>query len=103
MPRTIKRQQNLLYEFDYNPESLIARLKKELNARSISALARAIAVTPSVLSKVRRHELTVSSNLLIAIHDATSIPIRELRAWMGDHRRLYDKIKRKRFKRETIG
>ena len=103
MPRTIKRQQNLLYEFDYNPEGLITRLKKELNARSISALARAIAVTPSVLSKVRRHELTVSSNLLIAIHDATSIPIRELRAWMGDHRRLYDKIKRKRFKRETIG
>lgn len=40
MPRTIKRQQNLLYEFDYNPEGLIARLKKELNARSISALAR---------------------------------------------------------------
>lgn len=45
MPRTIKRQQNLLYEFDYNPEGFIARLKKELNARSIFALARAVAVT----------------------------------------------------------
>ena len=73
-----------------------SRLKDFFKVRSLSAVARAISVAPSVLSKVQRHELAVSSHLLMKVHEVTSIPVRELRAWMGDDRPLYKVIKGKR-------
>ncbi len=77
----------------YAPERLIERLCSAVGARSYSALSRVIDISPSVLSKVRHRRLGVSSEILLRIHDATGIPIRELRRWMGDTRRYFSPLR----------
>lgn len=76
----------------YIPEALIERLCVRLGARSYSALGRAIGLSPSVVSKVRNRKLAISSEILLKIHDATDIPVRELRRWMGDTRPYYSPL-----------
>lgn len=78
--------------FEYRPEQLIHTLMARLQARSLSELARKIGVSPSVLSKVMRRELPISSRILIKIHDSTGLPIRQLRTWMGDDRPFFSRI-----------
>jgi len=78
--------------FEYRPEQLIHTLMARLQARSLSELARKIGVSPSVLSKVMRHELPISGRILIKIHDSTGLPIRQLRTWMGDDRPFFSRI-----------
>jgi hypothetical protein len=51
-----------------------------------------VGLSPSVLSKVKRRRLAVSSEILLKIHDATDIPVRELRHWMGDMRPLFSRV-----------
>lgn len=70
----------------YLPDVLIDKLCARLGCRSYSELGRVIGVSPALLSRVRRRRLVVSAEVLLRIHDATGIPIRELRAWMGDSR-----------------
>lgn len=76
----------------YLPEVLFERLCKRLGVRSYSALGRAIGLSPSVVSKVRNRRLAISSEILLKIHDATDIPVRELRRWMGDTRPFYSPL-----------
>jgi DNA-binding transcriptional regulator YdaS (Cro superfamily) len=76
----------------YLPEVLFERLCARLGARSYSALGRAIGLSPSVVSKVRNRRLAISSEILLKIHDATDIPVRELRRWMGDTRPYYSPL-----------
>ena len=76
----------------YLPEVLFERLCKRLGVRSYSALGRALGLSPSVVSKVRNRRLAISSEILLKIHDATDIPVRELRRWMGDTRPFYSPL-----------
>lgn len=76
----------------YLPEVLFERLCTRLGVRSYSALGRAIGLSPSVVSKVRNRRLAISSEILLKIHDATDIPLRELRRWMGDTRPFYSPL-----------
>jgi hypothetical protein len=41
---------------------------------------------------VRRRRLAISSEILLKIHDATDIPVRELRRWMGDMRPHFSRV-----------
>ncbi len=92
MEDALNMKRNELSAVDYSPERLIDRLRMAVGARSYSALGRAIDVSPSVLSKLRHRRLGVSSEILLKIHDATGIPIRELRRWMGDKRRYFSPL-----------
>lgn len=76
----------------YIPEVLFERLCNRLGVRSYSALGRVIGLSPSVVSKVRNRRLAISSEILLKIHDATDIPVRELRRWMGDTRPFYSPL-----------
>ena len=78
--------------FHYTPEVFLDRLCQKLGARSLSALGRVVGLSPSVLSKVKRRRLAVSSEILLKIHEATDIPVRELRRWMGDMRPLFSRV-----------
>jgi DNA-binding transcriptional regulator YdaS (Cro superfamily) len=78
--------------FNYTPEAFLERLCERLGARSLSALGRVVGLSPSVLSKVRRRRLAISSEILLKIHDATDIPVRELRRWMGDMRPYFSRV-----------
>lgn len=76
----------------YLPEALFKRLCIRLGVRTYSALGAAIGLSPSVVSKVRNRKVAISSEILLKIHDATDIPLRELRRWMGDTRPYYSPL-----------
>jgi transcriptional regulator with XRE-family HTH domain len=86
------KQENQSQLFHYTPEAFLERLCERLGARSLSALGRVVGLSPSVLSKVRRRRLAISSEILLKIHDATDIPVRELRRWMGDMRPYFSRV-----------
>jgi hypothetical protein len=86
------KQENHSQLFHYTPEAFLERLCERLGARSLSALGRVVGLSPSVLSKVRRRRLAISSEILLKIHDATDIPVRELRRWMGDMRPYFSRV-----------
>lgn len=76
----------------YMPEALFEKLCARLGVPSYSALGVAIGLSPSVVSKIRNRKVAISSEILLKIHDATDIPVRELRRWMGDTRPYYSPL-----------
>lgn len=76
----------------YTPELFIEGLMRRLGARTRSALARAVGVSPSIVSKIWHRRLAVSGEILLQVHEATGIPIRELRRMMGDQRRFFSRF-----------
>ena len=76
----------------YTPELFIEGLMRRLGAKTRSALARAVGISPSIVSKIWHRRLAVSSEILLQVHDATGIPIRELRRMMGDQRRFFSRF-----------
>lgn len=83
------RQAKLLNLHSYTPDGFLDRLLSRLGLKNDAALARMLAVTPAIVSRIRNRKLPVSSSMLLAIHEATNIAIRELRGMMGDTRRLF--------------
>lgn len=77
----------------YSPETFIDGLLRRLGVRSYAALGRIVGLSPSVISKVRHRRLIISSKILVQVHEATDIPIRELRRMMGDTRRHFSPLK----------
>lgn len=59
---------------------LIEGLKKLQNLKNDAALARALSVSPPVISKMRGNKLPIGDSLLIKIHDTFDMPIKQIRA-----------------------
>jgi hypothetical protein len=70
----------------YNPGRLLDTLAERLGAKNDAALSRALEVAPPVLSKIRHGRLPVGATILLRMHEASGIAIRELRDLMGDRR-----------------
>lgn len=70
----------------FNPSALLDHLTEKLGLKNDAALARALDVAPPVISKIRHRRLQVGASILITMNEVTDIPIRELRALMGDRR-----------------
>ncbi len=83
------RQKTLLKIASYSPDHFLNRLLGRLQLKNDAALARTLAVTPAVVSRIRNTKVPVSANLLLMIHETTEIAIPELRRMMGDSRRLF--------------
>ncbi len=79
--------------FTYRPDLLVDQLIHRLGVRTSSGLARRLDVSPSMISKVRNLRSPVTAELLVLMHDATGIPIRELRSMMGDTRQRFEAIR----------
>lgn len=79
-------------DVQYTPELFIEGLMRRLGAKTRSALARAVGISPSIVSKIWHRRLAVSSEILLQVHEATGIPIRELRRMMGDQRRFFSRF-----------
>jgi len=60
-----------------------------LGLKNDAALARALDVSPPILSKIRHGGRNVSASTLIRMHEVSGLNIYELRACMGDHRRRF--------------
>ena len=59
---------------------LINSLKKLFRLRNDAALARALGVAPPVISKLKSGKLEIGDSLLIKIHDAFDLTIKQIRA-----------------------
>lgn len=73
----------------YNPDALLNHVTQLLNLRNDAGLAKALGVSPPVLSKIRHRRMEVGAAMLIRLHETTDLSIRELRTLMGDHSHRY--------------
>ncbi|MFJ2990734.1 hypothetical protein ACIPF8_23000 [Collimonas sp. NPDC087041] len=75
----------------YDPNKLLDVLTHLLKLKSDAALAHALDTAPPVLSKIRHRRLPVGATLLIRMNEVSGLPIIELRALMGDHRKSFSR------------
>jgi hypothetical protein len=73
----------------YDPNRLVDALREHLGLDNDAELARKLRVRPPTLSKVRNRRVAVSPALLIAMHEASGLTIRDLRWLMGDRREFF--------------
>jgi hypothetical protein len=73
----------------YDPKPLLATVAEHLNVKNDAELARSLAVSPPIISKIRHRKMVVGASLLIRMHEITKISIKELRALMGDRRPIF--------------
>lgn len=59
--------------------NLIDGVIAALELKNDAALARAAQIAPPILSKVRNGRLPITASVLLRLHDATGIPVAELR------------------------
>lgn len=74
-------------KFDANP--LLDAVIERLNLRSDAALCRKIETLPPVISKIRHGRLPLGPTILIRLHEASGMPIREMRRLMGDTQGMF--------------
>ena len=68
----------------YDPSNLLDALIVHLGLKNDAALARALEIESSMVSKIRNHALPVSGAMLIRMHEVSELTIRELRTLLGD-------------------
>jgi len=71
-------------KFDPNP--LLDTLLQKFKLRNDAELSHFLKVSASAISRLRSRQSPLTPGLLIRMHDATDMSIRELRALMGDCR-----------------
>lgn len=76
-------------ELQYDPDRLLDEIIRKLRLRNDAALSRVLDVAPPVISKIRKRRLGIGASLLIRMHEATYIDIKDLRALMGDRREKF--------------
>jgi transcriptional regulator with XRE-family HTH domain len=70
----------------YDPARLLDSLHDLLNVKNDRQLAARLGVEAAQICKIRKRRCPVSAALLISMHEETRIPLRQLRALMGDYR-----------------
>lgn len=73
----------------YDPNHLLDVIIEKLSLKNDAALAKALDVTPPVISRIRHEKIAIGATLLIAMHEETGLSVRELRDLMGDRRGTY--------------
>jgi transcriptional regulator with XRE-family HTH domain len=80
---------NSLTHSDYNPDRLLDTLRDNLHLKNDAQLCRVLEISPPVVSKIRHRKLPVGASLLIRMHEATGLGIKDLRFLLGDRRSKY--------------
>ncbi|WP_211441418.1 hypothetical protein [Collimonas humicola] len=86
LPPVAPSRNKLNEQATYDPNHLLDSLIEKLHLKNDAALARELEVAPPVVSKIRHHRLPVGASLLVRMEEISDLPIKELRALMGDHR-----------------
>lgn len=71
---------------DYSPDRLLDTLRDNLKLKNDAALCRFLEVAPPIVSKIRHGRLPVGASLLIRMHEASGLGIKDLRYLLGDRR-----------------
>jgi len=83
----MKIRPKLLDDPHYDPNRLLDAAIASLALKNDAALSRTLGVAAPLLSKVRHRRQPVAGELMIRIHDATTLSIAEIRDLMGASRR----------------
>lgn len=75
----MKSQRSLLEDPNYDPNQLLDAVMAKLALKNDAALSQVLGVTAPLLSKVRHRRLPVSAELMIKVHDATTLSIAEIK------------------------
>lgn len=78
---------DLLIHPTYDPNRLFDSVIEHMHLASDAALARALEVTPPVISKMRHRRIPIGASILIRLHEESGLNIKELRELMGDRRK----------------
>ena len=70
----------------YDPNAMLDTIMAKMQLRNDAALSRLLEIQAPVISKIRHHRMPVSGALLVRIHEATGLSVRNLQDLMGDRR-----------------
>lgn len=73
-------------ELKLGPATMLDQVISTMNLANDAALARALEVRPPIISKIRNNKAPVTSGMLIVLHEASGMSIRDLRFLGGDLR-----------------
>lgn len=73
-------------KLEYNPGRLLDTIIQNLGLKNDAQLCRVLEVPAPVISKIRGGKLSVGASMLLRMHDATGLSIRDLRYLIGDPR-----------------
>lgn len=82
----MRNQIELFSEPGYDPNRLLDAVLSKLHLKNDAAMARALGVTPPVLSKVRHRRLPVGAGLILQIHETAMFSVDEIWSLMGIRR-----------------
>lgn len=71
----------------YDPARFLDALALHTGVSGDAGLAKALQISKHLLAWIRQRRYPVSATLLLQIHDATGLSVRELRDLVGDRRR----------------
>jgi hypothetical protein len=83
MKKPFLKEKSLLEQRSYNPDNLLDQLILQLELDNDAGLARALGVSPPIISRVRHRRNAISAALLLRMHDVSHLTIIELRKLMG--------------------
>ncbi len=67
---------------NYDPNKVLDALIVKLELKNDAALSRVLEVAPPVISKIRHQTLPIGATILLRMHEASNLSIRELRSLM---------------------
>lgn len=67
----------------YDPNALLNLLTEKLNVKNDAGLAKALALKPPIISKIRNRRSPITAAILVRMHEASDMSIKELRMHMG--------------------
>lgn len=66
------------------PHALFDAIMHDFNLKNDAALARALDLTPPVISKIRSRTRPLCASVMLKIHDATDWPIKKIKELCKD-------------------
>jgi uncharacterized protein (DUF2336 family) len=67
----------------YTPAALLDVMSNRFDCKNDAALSRLLQLPPAVVSKLRRKQASITSGILVRMHDITGWSISDLRSHMG--------------------
>lgn len=62
--------------------ALLDHIKLTAGIKNDNRLSKFLQVKSQVISKIRHNKIPFGSTLVLKVHDATEIPIKEIKAWL---------------------
>jgi len=87
---------------EYDPNLLIDSIISTFRLKNDAALAHLLGMNRAVVSRLRNRRTQLTPGVMICLHEATGLSIRELRALMDD-KRPYCLLRKKPAHREMAG